>query len=192
MFENFPKSELKIVSPEGTIRSVENGLVDSKQIIIPNKKAVIYAGDEIRRKLPNGTEEAFEVVDPVYFDGLHGAIPAHFQVKIRRKGAFPAGKGGNFTFNVSGPNARVNIGSQDHSQNIAAGNSVFVELREKVQSTLTDPEERSHLLSLIENMEKSVDNRSAFATAYQNFISSAANHMTLIAPFLLAITNFLS
>ena len=73
MFENFPQSELTIVSPEGTIRSVEKGIVDSKLATIPNKNAVIHVGDEIRRKLPNGIEETFEVIDPVYYEGMHGA-----------------------------------------------------------------------------------------------------------------------
>jgi hypothetical protein len=191
MFGNFPQSDLTIVSPDGTVRSVEKGLVDSKQIIIPNGKAIISVGDEIRRKLPNGTEEAFEVIDPVYFEGLHGAIPPHFQIKIRRKGSFPAGKGGNLTFNLSGPNARVNFGSHDHSQNIVSGDNVFVELREKVQTALSDSAERARLLALIENMEKSRNDRSAFTSAYQSFVSSAANHMTLIAPFLPAITQLL-
>jgi hypothetical protein len=72
------KSDLKIVSPEGTTRSVERGLVDSKQIIIENTKAVILVGDEIRRTLPNGMEETFEVLDPVCFPGPvlpHGLHP---------------------------------------------------------------------------------------------------------------------
>ncbi len=192
MFEAFPQSELTIVSPNGTIRSVERGLVDSKQITIPNSKAVICVGDEIRRKLPNGTEEAFEVIDPVYFEGLHGAIPAHFQIKVRRKGSFPAGTGGHLTFNLSGPNARVNFGSLDQSQNVVASDSAFVELRDKIHSSLLDSEERSRLLTAIEGMEKNFNNRTAFTAAYQSFIASAANHMTLIAPFLPAITKFLS
>jgi len=140
MFSHFPQSELTIVSPDGTIRSVEKGIVDSKQVTIPNKNAVILVGDEIRRKLPNGIEETFEVVDPVFHGGMHGAIPAHFQVKIRRKGSFPAGTGGYFTFNVSAPNARVNIGSHDHSQNIVADNAVFEQLKNAFQNKLPDSE----------------------------------------------------
>lgn len=192
MFENFPQSELTIVSPEGTIRSVEKGIVDSKLATIPNKNAVIHVGDEIRRKLPNGIEETFEVIDPVYYEGMHGAIPAHFQVKIRRKGSFPAGTGGYLTFNVSGPNARVNFGSQDYSQNIVADKSVFGKLKNALQDELPDSEERSRLLQLVVSMESKTNDRSAFTSAYQSFIAAAANHMTLIAPFLPAITNFLN
>jgi len=193
MFENFPQSEIKIVAPDGTVRSIERGIVDSKQITIPNRAAVIHAGDEIHRTLPNGIEERFEVIEPTYHNQFHG-IPAHFQVKIRRKGTgTPLGKpGGNITFNVSGANARVNFGSHDQSRNVISGDNVFFELRHKIQEELPDTAERSRLLGLVESMEKNRNDRSAYTSAYQSFIGAAANHMTLIAPFIPAITQLLS
>jgi hypothetical protein len=191
MFSHFAQSELKIVAPDGFVRSVEKGIIDSKLATIPNKNAIIFAGDEIRRTLPNGIEETFEVIDPVFYDGMRGAIPAHFQVKIRRKGSFPAGTGGNYTFNVSGPNARVNIGSHDRSQNIVADNSVFNDLKNAVKTGLPESEERSRLLHLIESLENKTGDRTGFTSAYQDFISAAANHMTVVAPFLPALTKLL-
>ena len=182
------KSDRKIVSPEGQIRSMERGLVDSKQIIIENTKAVILVGDEIRRTLPNGMEETFEVIDPVCFTGPL----AHYEVRFRRKGAFPSGTGGNFTFHVSGPNSRVNVNSHDQSHNTVIADNAFVELKTKIKSDVSDAEEQSCLLAAIEKMQNHLDDRTAFAAAYQKFIASAANHMTLIAPFLPAITNLLS
>ncbi|MDP2408854.1 MAG: hypothetical protein Q8M26_01045 [Pseudolabrys sp.] len=190
MFGRFPQSELKIVAPDGFIRSVEKGTIDSKLAIIPNQNAIIFAGDEIRRTLPNGIEETFEVIDPVFYDGRR-AIPAHFQVKISRKGSFPAGTGGNFTFNVSGVNARVNIGSHDSSQNIVGDKSIFTDLKNAVQTGLAESEERSRLVLLIEKMEAKVGDRPGFISAYQDFISAAANHMTVVAPFLPAVAKLL-
>jgi hypothetical protein len=187
MFES-SKSDLKIVSPDGAIRSIERGLVDSKRIIIENIHAVILVGDEIRRTLPNGMEETFEVLDPICFTGPL----AHYEVRFRRKGTFPSGSGGNFMFHVSGANARVNVNSHDQSHNVAIGDSVFAELKNKIKSDVSDDEDRSRLLTAIESMQERVNDRPAFATAYQKFIASAANHMTLIAPFLPAITNLLS
>lgn len=187
MFDHL-KSDLKIVSPDGAIRSIERGLVDSKQIFIENMKAVILVGDEIRRTLPNGMEETFEVLDPVCFTGSL----AHYEVKFRRKGTFPSGTGGNFTFHVSGANARVNVNSHDQSHNAVIADNVFAELKNKINSEVSDSEERSRLLADVETMHGHVGDRSAFITAYQKFVASAADHMTLIAPFLPALTNFLS
>jgi hypothetical protein len=183
------KSDLKIVSPEGTTRSVERGLVDSKQIIIENTKAVILVGDEIRRTLPNGMEETFEVLDPVCFPG---PVLPHYEVKIRRKGTFPSGTKGNYEIHVSGINARVNINSHDHSHNVLIADNAFVELKNKIKSDISDTEDRNRLLAAIEDMQKHRSDHDGFATAYQKFVTSAANHMTLIAPFLPAITNLLS
>ena len=188
MFEDFPQSELKIVAADGTVRGVVKGIVDSKQATIPNKNAVIHVGDEIRRKLPNGTEETFEVVDPVYFDNFHG-IPAHYQVKIRRKGTFPAGKGGNFTLNVSGQNSRVNISSQDYSTNLAIEGSVFDTLKAKLEGSVSDREKLSELLAAIETMKRQ-QQTPGFAAAYQKFVSLTADHLSLVAPFLPALTKF--
>jgi hypothetical protein len=182
------KSDLKIVSPDGTIRSVERGLVDSKQIIIENTKALILVGDEIRRTLPNGMEEAFEVLDPVCFPG---PMLPHYEVKFKRKGTFQSGTGGNYKIHVRGPNARVNVHSHDHSHNVVIAENVFVELRNRIKSDVLNAEDRDRLLTAIEDMQKHRNDRASFATAYQKFIASAANHMTLIAPFLPAITQFL-
>jgi hypothetical protein len=186
MFNQF-KSDLKIVSPDGAIRSVERGLVDRKSIIIENTSAVILVGDEIRRTLDNGTEESFEVLDPICFTGPL----AHYEVKYRRKGTQPRADG-HLTFNVSGQNARINFGSTDHSHNVISSDRVFVELRNKIREAVLDPAERARIVDLIENMENARNDRSAYMTAYQNFVASAAAHMTVIAPFLPAITQLLS
>ena len=118
----------------------------------PEQNAVIHVGDEIRRKLPNGTEETFEVVDPVYYEGLGGAIPPHYQVKIRRKGAFPSGTGGHLTFNVSGQNSRVNIGSVDRSTNLAASGDVF-DFTTQVTKSISDPAAKKELIAAIEEID---------------------------------------
>jgi hypothetical protein len=191
MFSTFPQSDIDIVAPDGTIRARTKAILDSKLATIPDPSILIEAGDEIRRSIPSGAEEAFEVVDPVYHEDFHG-IPAHYQVKIKRKGQFPQGKGGNYNFYVSGTNARVNFQSQDYSTNIVANHKVFGELREAIHSGITDVTERQKLTALTEELEQNVDNRGAFTRSYQNFITSAANHMTLVAPFLPALTGFLT
>ncbi|HTS41477.1 MAG TPA: hypothetical protein VMH84_13170 [Xanthobacteraceae bacterium] len=190
MFKNFPQSELSIVAADGTIRHKVKGIIDSKLATIPDPNVVIHTGDEIRRILPNGTEEVFEVLDPVFYQKMHG-VPAHFQVKIRRKGEFPKGTGGNFTIHISGPNARVNISSTDNSHNIVANRSVFGDLKTAIEKSVP-VEEHGKLLTAIERMERGVGNRPALLQAYQDFMSSAANHMTVIAPFLPALTKLLS
>lgn len=189
MFNVFPKSEFKVVAPDGTVRGMVKGIFDPKVITVPDTAALIMAGDEMRRTLPNGTEEAFEVLDPVYHETFH-AIPAHYQVKIRRKGAFPAGRGGNFNITLSG-NARLNLNSNDHSTNIIADNSVFGEIRSALKGADIETEKLDRIIQALDAMEAARSNRSTFASAYQNFIKAAAEHITVISPFLPALGQML-
>lgn len=190
MFDSFPQSEIDVVGSDGIVRARTRAILDSKTATIPDVSILIEAGDEIRRRIPSGAEEAFEVIDPVYHGDFHG-IPAHYSVKIKRKGSFPQGKGGNYNFYVSGPNARVNFQSHDQSTNVALDRSKFQALREAIQANVTDAAERESLSALTRELEHSAGNKEQYTKIYQKFIASAANHITIIAPFLPAITDFL-
>lgn len=185
MFGSFPKSKLDIVTPEGVIRSTTEAIVTGKEIVIPDETVIIQPGDELRRTLPNGTDETFEVIDPVFVQETFG-IAGHFQVKVQRKGTFPHGKGGNYSITVSGTNSRVNIGSTDRSINVNVDQSVMSNLRHAITDRVQDAEERAALLSAVAEMEKAEDG-TALGAAYQRLIASAANHMSVIAPFLPAL-----
>jgi len=98
---------------------------------------------------------------------------------------------GTLTINVSGGNSRVNVGSNDSSTNTYFANTstVFQDLQ-SVVSTQVPAEFRSELLSRIEQMEKSVG-RPSFVTRYTEFIQSAANHISVLAPLLPALSALL-
>jgi hypothetical protein len=189
MFGLRPQSDIDIVAPDGTKRHRAKGTVDAGLIIIPDHSLLIEPGDEIRRRIPSGAEETFEVIDPIYYESLHG-IPAHYQVKVRRKGTFPHGQGGNYSVHLSGANARVNIASQDHSTNIAVQGDVFGEIVAALQRSVTDKEELDGLLNAVADMKRE-QGRSGFAAAYQKFVAITADHLSIITPFLPALTQFL-
>ncbi len=83
-----------------------------------------------------------------------------------------------------GPNARINLDSTDNSTNIASvsHDSLFVQIKEKA-SSIADETERQDVLTRLDELEKARGS-AGFMQAYQNFIASAANHMTLLAPFM--------
>lgn len=82
-----PLSDIDIVAPDGSVRHRTKGSVDAKakEVRIQDPSIVIQVGDEIRRLLPNGVEETFEVIDPVFYQ-RNSVFPAHYQVKVKRKG----------------------------------------------------------------------------------------------------------
>ena len=92
----------------------------------------------------------------------------------------------NQTFNVQGPNARVNIDSVDNSTNVVHQGVPFSELRKAIESGVSDGIERATILERLLELERATDRESG-AKKYQAFISAAANHMALIGPYLSAL-----
>jgi hypothetical protein len=92
----------------------------------------------------------------------------------------------NQTFNVQGPNARVNIDSIDNSTNVVHQVVPFSELREAIESGISDGIERATILERLAELERATDRESG-SKKYQAFISTAANHMALIGPYLPAL-----
>lgn len=191
MLSSFPKSTFRILDAQGRPKAVVQGVYTSNMIAVDDVSANLVAGDELRRALPNGTEEAFEVLDPVFYDGGN-MIPPHYQVKIRRKGAFNPGTGGNYTIHVSGHNARLSINSTDNSTNTVIDNRLFAELRSAITEKVHDEAIRVAMLTCVDDMDASSRDERGFVTAYQRFIASAADHMTIVAPFLPALAAYLS
>lgn len=66
MFGSFPQSELTIVSPDGTVRGVEKGIIDSKLATISNKNAVILAGDEIGESCRTASKKLLRWLIPYF------------------------------------------------------------------------------------------------------------------------------
>jgi hypothetical protein len=189
MFSGFPKCRFEIIAPDGAVRSTVETIDGGSTLVVPDPNVVILPGDEMRRSLPNGTDETFEVIDPRFFDTTMGVGP-HFQVKVRKKGTFPHHTGGNFNITVSGPNARVNVGSTDNSTNLVGSSAVFGDLQTAIETGISDEAAREMLIGVVREMRES-QGTDGFVGAYQRFISAAANHMTIIAPFLPALTALL-
>lgn len=190
MFEGLPKSKFEIISPEGEVRATTNAIhTGGEVVIVPDPSVVIQPGDEMRRTLPNGTDDTFEVVDPQFHDRTFG-IPAHFQVKVRRKGMFPHHTGGHLNITVSGPNARVNVNSTDRSTNIVGDSAVFGDIRAAIIKGVPDEAARGGLIEAVDEMEATREG-GGFVAAYQKFIGLAADHIGVIGPFLPALSGLL-
>lgn len=93
---------------------------------------------------------------------------------------------------LHGHNPRINVNSTDNSVNIASvsNDTTFVQMREVAQS-IADESERAKILSRIEDLE-SARGSSGFLSAYQSFISTVADYMSIFGPFIPALTQMLS
>lgn len=191
MLDHFPTESLKLVKLDGS--EIENviGLVSTgkKKITIEDVSLDIEEGDTIVRDLPNGKQEYFTVIDPGFARGMGGHIPDHYSVSFERVSKLPkANAHGSGYITVVNEGGRVNINSTDNSINIQVSNDtdrLFSELTTALEET-----EDQALLDSVAELKQSVGT-TGYAKKYNQFIQSAANHMTLVAPFLPAISALL-
>lgn len=119
--------------------------VQSKKIFINRSDVLIETGDLIQRKMSNGGEDTYEVIDPGFHEDF-GGIEAHYQMTHRKLG-LPEAKAAvqSITYNISGPNARINNNSTDNSVNTVNINPDVAEhismLRQEVKRLLPQQEQ---------------------------------------------------
>lgn len=179
---------IEIVSPEGEVRCSTTGYFTGSTIFVDDMQADIRVGDEIRRRLPNGNDETWRVDDPKLFDTP--MVAAHYQVKVSRQQVHPHHQGGNFNITVSGANSRVNINSQDSSTNFVQTNPVYNQARDILANSNIDASRKTAIRAEIDGME-AAKTQGTFKEAYDRFISSAADHITVFVPILPALTSTL-
>jgi hypothetical protein len=94
------------------------------------------------------------------------------------------------TGDAIGANARVNVGSNDHSVNSANDCSVFRDI-ETAAHAIDDRQIRAAILSANRDMEKA-SSGPAFVGAYQKFIGLLADHLGVFGPMIPALTALLA
>lgn len=131
--------------------------VQSKKIFIHRSDILIETGDLIQRKMSNGGEETYEVMDPGFHE-RHGAIAAGYQITHRNLGLPEAEKAiQKVTYNISGANSRVNNHSVDNSINITNYNSEVADhiamLRSEIERIINKAEEKQEALEIVDAIE---------------------------------------
>ena len=74
-----------LIKQDGTTVEGMKASVQSRKIIVLGHEPLVESGDHVRRKMSNGGEETYEVVDPGFNEGL-GGIPARYQMEVRKLG----------------------------------------------------------------------------------------------------------
>lgn len=97
------------------------------------------------------------------------------------------------TIHQHGPQARVNLNSTDYSHNVLTvqEQNVFAQVRAALEHGVSDQNELKAILSKLQDFESSIHQPTALAK-FQTFVNNAASYMTLLAPFIPALTAMLS
>lgn len=186
------KDKVTLSKKDGTIvRTDIAASVQSGRIFVFDASLPIEVGDHFLRQLPNGLVEDFVVDDPGFMTGLHG-IQSHFQTRVHRSDQ-PVAQPQTVINNIVGHNARININSTDNSTNSVGGVSseLFAEILKAV-AAIDNQTRRDAISSAVSDMAAAqARNDGSFKEKYQNFMAAAADHVTIIAPFLPALTKLL-
>lgn len=180
-----------LVKQAGARTEGVRAVVESDQITTYDTSLDVEEGDKIERLLPTGRAESYLVLDTGYQPG-YGPVPPFYQMKVRKVSAISESqRGASVVYNVSGPNARVNVNSTDSSTNITnvSPDELFSEMQNVVEG-IQDSERRELLVKRIKALEQS-QGSGDFAQRYKEFVSVAADHFSLFAPFMPALEQLL-
>jgi hypothetical protein len=98
----------------------------------------------------------------------------------------------NIIYNLQGAQSRVNIQSNDLSTNVSSVTEpeLFSKIRSELSQGIRDEEALREVLTKLDELEAAKGSKN-FLSKYQDFINAAAAHMTILAPFLPALTQML-
>ncbi len=188
--ENFNTSGAIYFEVEG-LKNTEGK--NSRQVIFQFPEPVeISVGFVLQVK---GSRDYWRVTDTE--DVVEGGVFINFEARVEKINL--AGqptrsvlKGGN-TYNLHGTHSRVNIQSHDNSVNIShqSTENVFADMRQVIQNQIQSEVEKTEILKNLEELE-AAKGTTNFVQKYQNFIASAANHISLLSPFIPTLTQMLS
>jgi len=183
---------IKIIKADGQNIEGLKASVQNKGIYLMQSDVLIEPGDLIQRIMSNGGKETFTVIDPGFHEGLH-SIPAHYQMKVQKLGIPEAKKAiQSITYNISGPNARVNNHSTDNSTNIVNLNQDVAEhlsmLRQEIEKLIDSVEKRKDALEVVGAIQGQFESSSPSKTVIKTLVSALpqAGSIASICSFLLS------
>lgn len=138
----FKTEDADIIKPNGIVFGPYKATFAGDTIIIKDKTAIIDVGDQVSRKLPNGTNEIRTINSVNFYD--HGTtIGPHFQLNVRQ---IPASQAfNNTTQNIHVHGGNVQIGNQNKMEFI---NNIKY-LVETIEKSNSSPQEKSDAKELL-------------------------------------------
>jgi hypothetical protein len=166
--------------------------VQKNKIFIHRSDLLVESGDLIQRKMSNGGEETFQIIDPGFHEKFH-AIPAGYQMDVRKLG-IPEAKTAvqNITYNISGTNNRINQNSTDNSVNIIHINPDIQDqinaLREEIIKLGLSKEEETESFEVIDAIETQFQNEKPSKTVVKTLLAAlpTAASIASIGSFILS------
>ncbi|MBH9742393.1 hypothetical protein [Vibrio navarrensis] len=192
MFSDLMRDKVTVLKQNGEKYEDIQASVQSKKTFIQRSDILIETGDLIQRKMSNGGIETYKVIDPGFHEG-GSMIPSGYQIKHKNLGLPEAEKAvQSITYNLNGPNSRVNNHSTDNSTNVVNENSAVAEhielLRAEINRLVQSTQEKQDALEVVDAIEGQFSSGKPSKAVVNTLISSLphAGSIASIGSFLVS------
>lgn len=193
MFSDFMTDKITLMKKDGSKFENIPASVQKGKIFVEGSKYLFEPGDLAIRKMSNGAEETFEIIDPGFYEKFHG-INEHYQMEVKKLGLPEAKKAvQNITYNFSGNNSRLNQNSVDNSINVVNINPEITEqleaLRNEISRLKISDEEKKNAKEIIDAITVQFDKEKPSKAVIKTLLSALpkAANIASIGSFLLSL-----
>ncbi|MES2948633.1 MAG: hypothetical protein V4858_08825 [Pseudomonadota bacterium] len=193
-FDDLHTDKIEILKSDGTRTTGLKASVQKDKIFMNFNGVLVEPGDLVQRKMSNGAEETFRVIDPGFNEEFY-EIPAGYQMDVRKLG-LPEAKSAvqSITYNISGNNARVNQNSIDNSTNLVQidgrVSQHITALRREIDESGLSAKEKADANEIVDGVDDAFQSgkpKKAVVTA----LLSALPHMANVASIVSGIVSLL-
>ena len=173
-FSELMNDNVSLVKKSGERVDNIQASVQSKKIFIDRSDILIETGDLIQRKMSNGAEETYQVIDPGFHEGLLG-IPAGYQMTHKKLG-LPEAKRAiqNITVTIHGDNrGNMQIGN-DNTMNTSEFNQKFTQLIQEIESSSI-----GNKTQIIQELNEKKEDKTALQLSLGTLLTRGAEVATL-------------
>lgn len=162
--------------------------VQRNKIFMEAKGVLVEPQDLIIRRMSNGAEETYRVIDPGFQEDFHG-IKAHYQMDVHKLG-LPEARSAvqSITFNITGNNARVNQNSIDNSTNVVQVDSRAIQyieaLRKEIGGSSLSTMEKAEANEVVDEVEsafRSGNPKKSVVSALLKALPHVANAASIVS-----------
>lgn len=187
-FADLMNDTIDLLKSDGTKKAGLKASVQKNKVFMDANGVLVEPQDLIIRRMSNGAEETYRVIDPGFHESFHG-IKAHYQMEVHKLG-LPEAKSAvqSITYNITGNNARINQNSIDNSTNVvqidARAIQYIEELRKEIEgSNMSAPDkaDANEVIDEIEGAFRSGNPKKSIVTALLNALPHVANVASVVS-----------
>ena len=169
---------VSLIKKDGTRIDNLKSSVQDKKIFIDRADILIESGDLIHRKMSNGAEVTYKVIDPGFHEGFH-SIPAGYDMKCKKLGIPEAKKAiqnitYNNTINIHGDNQGIAVSGNKNKIINSEFDKKFIELIEIIKTSEIEDKNQ-----IIENLKNKKEDKNEFQSYLGTLLTRGAEVTTL-------------